>query len=216
MKNNIGDKLKKLRTHLELTQGDFATEIGMKQSAYSMIENGKNKLGIDALETIIDRFKIDANYFFRNIDINDNRNDIVDDNIMIENNDNIIRYDKIRFAKDYDKLVTCVITLSGLILRHGDSDYITLEMLNDLRKYEEFNLSKFLDIAFDSTIDDKMQAVNEIMPRIEHLFPKVVEDTSDLVNVLGVTLYNSKYNKSSFIHFEIDELEEEIRENNLD
>lgn len=40
-KKNIGERLKIVRKHLQMTQSDFASFLGMKQNSYSEIESGK-------------------------------------------------------------------------------------------------------------------------------------------------------------------------------
>jgi XRE family transcriptional regulator, regulator of sulfur utilization len=48
----VMDAVRKLRTHLGISQESLAQAIGMSQAAYCNLENGKTKLNIDDLERI--------------------------------------------------------------------------------------------------------------------------------------------------------------------
>ncbi|MDR0792758.1 MAG: helix-turn-helix domain-containing protein [Chitinophagaceae bacterium] len=62
MDNNIGLRIKKIRTAKKLTQGEFSKIIGIKQTDLSHIENKSLEISIDILSKIIYNFDIDANW----------------------------------------------------------------------------------------------------------------------------------------------------------
>lgn len=59
MKNQ---RIKAIRKELKLTQAEIAVAIGIQQPAYAQIETGRNKLTLDQLELLMDKF--DVNPFF--------------------------------------------------------------------------------------------------------------------------------------------------------
>lgn len=62
--NEFYEALKSIRNELGLSQKDFAAKIGMKPSAYNMIESGKNQPSFALLNTVVKLFKVDANRLF--------------------------------------------------------------------------------------------------------------------------------------------------------
>lgn len=64
----LGSKVKRLREYLTLNQDDIASVIGAKKSHISNIENDKSSLSFEKLSQIITKYKIDARYFFGQID----------------------------------------------------------------------------------------------------------------------------------------------------
>lgn len=206
---NIPSKLKELRATLELTQGEFADRVGMKQSAYSMIENGNNKIGVEVLKRIINTYNIDSNYFFRNTPLNVNlnvNNDVNQNNI---NSDNIIIYDKNDFVKHYDDLVNTIQTIYGLILLHGDNKYVTLEMLERLKTFQGNGFKSIIDALLKK---DPKKNLETVTREIIKVFPDVVEELRHSVNVLGVTIQGIEYKQGASVHFQLEDLEHQIKD----
>jgi transcriptional regulator with XRE-family HTH domain len=76
---NTNEVLKTVRKFLGLTQKQFADKLGLKQSAYSMIESGTNKPSIDLIKSIAKQFKIDPKVFLEDYEEN-TINDILNTN----------------------------------------------------------------------------------------------------------------------------------------
>lgn len=71
---NLSRKISNLRTHLNMTQGEFARKIGITRSNLSQIAIGNSKPRQILLEKIVKQFSIDANYFFfDDLDLNKNQ-----------------------------------------------------------------------------------------------------------------------------------------------
>lgn len=61
--NTIGQKLKKLRLRLGLTQSQFGKSINKALTTIANLENGYRMPTNDILESIIRLYKLDKNYF---------------------------------------------------------------------------------------------------------------------------------------------------------
>ncbi len=79
--DKISNTIKAIRADSRLSQMQFAKKIGMKQSAYSMLESGTNKPTLDVIRKIITEFKVSPAVFFSD------EIEIIKDNIHIVNND---------------------------------------------------------------------------------------------------------------------------------
>ena len=90
MNTDISPILKRIRTENKLSQKDFSAKVGMKPTAYSMVESGKNRPSFDLLLKIIDVFKIDANTFFSDFIINEDLS-INNDDLNRKVNDDLNR-----------------------------------------------------------------------------------------------------------------------------
>ena len=66
--NYIGQRIKKLRLYLQLTGELFGQAIGISKQAVSMIENNQRDVASVLIRKIVDHFKIDARFFFGQID----------------------------------------------------------------------------------------------------------------------------------------------------
>lgn len=58
----IGQKIKRIRQILEMTQPEFAQNIGVTQATLSRIESGKQETGYSTLARIALSFNIDLNW----------------------------------------------------------------------------------------------------------------------------------------------------------
>ena len=56
------ERLKKLRKELKLNQTNFAKNLGLTQTAYSMIESGNNRLSDRYIKTICSIFNVNENW----------------------------------------------------------------------------------------------------------------------------------------------------------
>jgi len=54
----VGKRIKQLRKHLNLTQAEFATALGVSQAYYSVIESGKKKISTKMIQTIYKKWSI--------------------------------------------------------------------------------------------------------------------------------------------------------------
>jgi transcriptional regulator with XRE-family HTH domain len=70
---NFGEKIRNAREELSLRQTDVAAQIGMNQSNYSKIEQGKQEPNLQQLKSICEILHIDPNYL-----LNINGDDFVD------------------------------------------------------------------------------------------------------------------------------------------
>lgn len=64
MKNNVGQKIKKLRELRNYTQSYMAIELDITQQGYSKIEK-EGRLTVDQLERIATILKVDSSYILR-------------------------------------------------------------------------------------------------------------------------------------------------------
>lgn len=55
---NIPEKLKIIRDKFNVTQAEFAEKIGMKQSQYSLVENGKQDIQLKTISEIYDKYGV--------------------------------------------------------------------------------------------------------------------------------------------------------------
>lgn len=60
----FGDRLRQAREDAKFTQDDLADLIGIKNSAYSLVESGKNRLRIEHLPIIAEALGKPTAYFF--------------------------------------------------------------------------------------------------------------------------------------------------------
>ena len=56
------ERLKQIRTALKINQTNFAKQLGLTQTAYSMIENGNNPLSDRHIKVICSSFNINENW----------------------------------------------------------------------------------------------------------------------------------------------------------
>lgn len=59
---SIGERVKKLRKVLNLTQSVFAERIGLKQAAIGLYENGQRNIGDRAISDICREFNVNENW----------------------------------------------------------------------------------------------------------------------------------------------------------
>ena len=64
LKNDIGKKIKALRTDRGLSQEKLAENVNLSREHISCIERGKNLASIETLYNIANYFEIDIKYFF--------------------------------------------------------------------------------------------------------------------------------------------------------
>lgn len=62
MINNLGEHIKTLRTERSLQQKEVAVEVGIDQSNYSKIENGKREPSVTVLKKLADLFEVSVDY----------------------------------------------------------------------------------------------------------------------------------------------------------
>jgi len=60
--SNLIDRMRAVRKHLGINQGEFARRVGLSQTALSMVEVGKNKLTEKNIKLICTTFNIDGNW----------------------------------------------------------------------------------------------------------------------------------------------------------
>lgn len=61
----VGSKLRKLRLQLDITQKEMATSVGLSTSYFTAIEIGKRKITKKMIEKLVEKYKIDKDYFFK-------------------------------------------------------------------------------------------------------------------------------------------------------
>jgi transcriptional regulator with XRE-family HTH domain len=83
MKNNIGQKIKKLRELRNYTQSYMAIELDMTQQGYSKIEK-EGKLSVDQLDKIAKILQVEAAYI-----LNFNEQQILQDNNRFAGNNSV-------------------------------------------------------------------------------------------------------------------------------
>lgn len=64
MNKHIAEVFKKLRDDNDLTQAEFAEELGFSAGHIGSVEQGRSKPSYDLMEKIILKYDIDANLFF--------------------------------------------------------------------------------------------------------------------------------------------------------
>lgn len=64
LKMDLSEKLKRLRGYFDLSQSELAEKINVTKSHISEAERGNKSFSIDVLNNIIKTFKLDARYFF--------------------------------------------------------------------------------------------------------------------------------------------------------
>ena len=70
----IGDRIKKVRNELKLTQKEFATKLGISRSNLSDMENGRNKAeNINILKKLSEISNKSIDYFIKDINSFENR-----------------------------------------------------------------------------------------------------------------------------------------------
>lgn len=62
-----GQRLKKIRTNLSLTQEQFGAALGISKQFYSNIETDKTALNNDKLAVLLDKYNVDLNYLIGGI-----------------------------------------------------------------------------------------------------------------------------------------------------
>lgn len=65
----FGARLRQLRTSRNLSQMDFAKQIGVSKSSINMYERGEREPGLETLEKIADYFNVDMDYLLGKTDI---------------------------------------------------------------------------------------------------------------------------------------------------
>ena len=65
----FADRLRKLRKESNLTQGEFASKIGISRSSESMYETGKRRPSFELADNIAMFFNVDLNYMLGNSDV---------------------------------------------------------------------------------------------------------------------------------------------------
>lgn len=63
----IGEKIRKYRMDLNISQENFANKIGMDRTYYSSIENGKHNITILSLMKILEGLNVTLEEFFKNL-----------------------------------------------------------------------------------------------------------------------------------------------------
>lgn len=63
----IGERIRKYRMDLNISQENFANKIGMDRTYYSSIENGKHNITILNLMKILEGLNITLEEFFKNL-----------------------------------------------------------------------------------------------------------------------------------------------------
>lgn len=63
----IGERIRKYRMDLNISQENFANKIGMDRTYYSSIENGKHNITILNLMKILKGLNITLEEFFKNL-----------------------------------------------------------------------------------------------------------------------------------------------------
>jgi transcriptional regulator with XRE-family HTH domain len=61
---DIGDKIKKRRSALKLSQQELADILGVTYQQVQRYENGKNKLNVENIQVIADALSVPLSYFF--------------------------------------------------------------------------------------------------------------------------------------------------------
>ena len=85
VQNFIGQKIKTIRERKKLTQEYFSKSIDISRSLLSQIEAGKSTPTFETITKIISAYKINANYFFSNYELNN----VIDTNIEWDINDDL-------------------------------------------------------------------------------------------------------------------------------
>ena len=86
-----GEKLKKLRKKLNLSQEEISTQTGISYRAYTSYERGDRKPSFEFLEAISTKYNVNLNWFIANKgDIFDEKNIKIFDNNAIRQIENLI------------------------------------------------------------------------------------------------------------------------------
>lgn len=64
----FGERVRKIRNHLGMSQEDFAGRLGLKKAYISNVENGDRTLSTQSIQSLIDEYGIDARWFFGQLD----------------------------------------------------------------------------------------------------------------------------------------------------
>jgi transcriptional regulator with XRE-family HTH domain len=138
--------LRAIRNVKGLTQKQFADKLELKQSAYAMIESGKNKPSIDLLKSVAKNFKINPLLFFSEDTINDDnlisKNDFLNSKIELLDHQSIeadflnIAHEKIkRINYLYQRLVNIRVLLFQELKIKGElSTQSETNLLNNLAR----------------------------------------------------------------------------------
>ncbi len=65
--STVGNRLKKIRKKLELSQDDFGQKIGLSRAGIAAVEADKNKFSQDVLYKLMKTFNINLNYLIGNL-----------------------------------------------------------------------------------------------------------------------------------------------------
>jgi transcriptional regulator with XRE-family HTH domain len=85
--DKISNIIRSIRADSRLSQMQFAEKIGMKQSAYSMLESGTNKPTLEVVRKIITQFNVSPSVFFSDeVEIINNDKNTININNKIDKN----------------------------------------------------------------------------------------------------------------------------------
>ena len=65
IKQQFGDRVKKLRLELNISQEKFALQIGMDRTYFASVESGKRNISLENIKKITNGFGITLEDFFR-------------------------------------------------------------------------------------------------------------------------------------------------------
>lgn len=197
--NDIIEALKEVRKSQGLTQKDFADLIGLKQSAYAMIETGRNKPSLELLFKIVEVFKVDANLFFPHSGVTNiiTKTRRFNDNVNDKSNDDLEQHNDEDSAKKTDRT-------SKKATKEDHASYSAKDLLNINKKVNAFykriaekdpeldkaigNLSELETVSHD--LIRYIELLNE---PVNNVFSTII--TSDLKNVLSDTFITEGVDK---------------------
>ncbi len=183
----IGHKIKTLRIENNLGQGDLSYKTGISKSIISKIENGRSVPSLPILLNIIKHLNIDLITFFKDIDLNEDRKNV----ILIKKTDQkpYNRENSIGFHYNYifGGYINCEFIETNLLVldvnSHRDRvvtdalqlDYVVKGKIKYLVDEDVFDMEEGDTLIFNGTL------------------PHVAENLSDSEAViLGFYFYSSK------------------------
>lgn len=149
--NNIGQRIKKLRLYLQLTGESFGQAIGITKQAVSMIENNQRDVSSVLIRKIVDRFKIDARFFFGQIDS-------IEEADLSRNNKSDLDYTK-------PPVLLAIETLS-LEIKYLEREIKHIKDFICLENREQFSMKT-------SNFNDVLKIINQMLPLEEKCLLKI-------------------------------------------
>ena len=95
---NIGDNIKRIRTEKGIQQKKMASDLGLNQSNYSKIENGKREPSIELINKLSEYLEVSVNDLF-------NEQEQIPKEVTIENKNTLEQMKMIEQLDEEDKFI---------------------------------------------------------------------------------------------------------------